>query len=79
MDVSVARHSRFSGYKGSVKRTKSVPFSHNNNVFYDIPFLQGELWKSEEPVYRGKAYRCGGKAALFVLAAAGENVSSGRC
>jgi len=37
------------------------------------------VYGSEEAVYREKAYRCGGKAALFVLAADGENVSSGRC
>ena len=37
------------------------------------------VYGSEEAVYREKAYRCGGKAALFVLAAGGENVSSGRC
>ena len=37
------------------------------------------VYRSEEAVYREKAYRCGGKAALFVLAAGGENVSSGRC
>ena len=37
------------------------------------------VYRSEEAVYREKPYRSGGKAALFVLAAAGENVSSGRC
>ena len=40
---------------------------------------EGPVYRSEEAVYREKPYRSGGKADLFVLAAGGENVSSGRC